>query len=231
MRGNAACVSCHTELKDETAVTAHSRHPAASTGAQCMNCHMGYTSYGLLKTMRNHQIDSPSVAVSLQTGRPNTCNQCHLDQSLGWTAGHLESWFGQASPVLPEVERSIPAAVVWSLRGDAGQRVLMAWTLGWQPALEASGRHWTVPLLAQLMLDPYDAVRIVAARSLRTWPDYADLPYDPMATPPERQAAAEALLRRWQSQETPQGEPQGFAPEVFARLLADRDQSVVRLTE
>ena len=52
----------------------------------CYNCHMPYTSYGLLKALRSHQITGPSVTTSVQTGRPNACNACHLDKPLGWTA-------------------------------------------------------------------------------------------------------------------------------------------------
>ena len=34
-------------------------------------------------------IESPDVATTLKTGRPNACNLCHLDKTLDWTAEHL----------------------------------------------------------------------------------------------------------------------------------------------
>src|SRR5262249_53740894 len=48
--GNAACVQCHTT--DD----AHAHHRAGSAGSACENCHMPHTTYGLLKTIRSHQI-------------------------------------------------------------------------------------------------------------------------------------------------------------------------------
>jgi hypothetical protein len=85
MDGNAACLQCHASLG--TNLSSHTKHAAGSPGSSCYNCHMPYTTYGLLKTIRSHQISSPSVAASLQTGRPNACNLCHLDRTLAWTAG------------------------------------------------------------------------------------------------------------------------------------------------
>jgi formate-dependent nitrite reductase cytochrome c552 subunit len=84
METNAACLSCHKQFR--TNATTHTRHQNESSGSRCYNCHMPYTSYGLLKALRSHQISSPSVTASVQTGRPNACNACHLDKTLGWTA-------------------------------------------------------------------------------------------------------------------------------------------------
>ena len=50
---------------------------------------MPFTTYGLLKTIRSHQISNPSVQATLETGRPNACNLCHLDKTLEWTANAL----------------------------------------------------------------------------------------------------------------------------------------------
>ena len=91
------------------------------------------TSYALLKAIRSHQISSPTVAASLETGRPNACNQCHLDKTLDWTAENLQKWYGVPKPKLSKEEKTVAASVLWTLKGDAGQRALMAWSLGWEP--------------------------------------------------------------------------------------------------
>ena len=83
-QGNGACLQCHTTIAER--VTAHTHHAAESSGSSCYNCHMPHTTYGLLKTIRSHQISSPSVQASLATGRPNACNLCHLDKTHQWTA-------------------------------------------------------------------------------------------------------------------------------------------------
>ena len=176
MRGNAACAGCHAEYAAN--IESHTHHAADSTGSLCYNCHMPHTVYGLHKAIRSHLIDSPTVQSSLDTGRPNACNQCHLDKSLAWTASHLSKWYGQPSPALTVDEASVAASALWMLKGDAGQRALMAWSMGWPDAVAASGNWWLPPYLFQAMVDPYDAVRLVAYRSLRTLPGYEEVAYD-----------------------------------------------------
>ena len=85
---------------------------------------MSYTTYGLLKAIRSHQVGSPSVQASLETGRPNACNQCHLDQTLAWTAEYLQNWYDVPAPELEADERTVSAALLWTLQGDPGQRAL-----------------------------------------------------------------------------------------------------------
>ena len=155
--GNGACLQCHTTYADR--IQQHTRHLPHSSGSQCYNCHMPFTSYGLLKAIRSHQIDSPTVEVSLATGRPNACNQCHLDRTLAWTAQHLQDWFGKPKPHLDPDEESIAAGVLWTLRGDAGQRALMAWSMGWDQARQTAGQDWVGALSGP-----------VAQRSLRRGP-------------------------------------------------------------
>lgn len=104
---DAACTSCHPAIGG--AVEAHTHHRAGSTGSRCVNCHMPYTVYGLLKGIRNHRIDSPRLTG--KTGgseRPGACNLCHLDRSLGWTAQQLERWYHQ--PVPPNLASANPAS-------------------------------------------------------------------------------------------------------------------------
>ena len=199
--GNDACLACHD--LPEGGVTAHTRHAADSAGSACYNCHMPYTSYGLLKAIRSHTISSPSVAESVETGRPNACNLCHVDRTLAWTGAALREWYGQPPPPLSADERSVSAALLWAMKGDAGQRALAAFALGWAPAQEASGTSWMAPYLAELLNDPYEAVRYIAYRSLRTVPGHAGLQYDYVADREARVAAALPVLQAWQ-QRAPQ---------------------------
>ena len=78
MDGDEACLQCHESFA--AGLTSHTHHRADSEGSRCYNCHMPHTTYGLLKAIRSHTIDSPNVAVDLETGRPNACNLCHLDK-------------------------------------------------------------------------------------------------------------------------------------------------------
>ena len=79
---------------------------------------------------------------------------------------------------LTDAERRVAAGPRWIATGDAGVRALVAWYMGWEPARQTAGRDWMAPYLAELLSDPYSAVRGVAERSLRTLPDFEDLDYD-----------------------------------------------------
>ena len=196
MDGDAACVGCHPAQAGQG--PAHTRHAPNSEGSRCQNCHMPYTSYGILKAIRSHRIGSPSVKESREAGRPNACNLCHLDRSLDWTGDHLSRWYGQP-PVEPATDEPVSAAVGWLLTGDAGHRALLAWAAGWGPAHEASGREWLAPFLAPLLDDPYAAVRYIAGRSLRRLPGYGDFEYDFLADAEGRESSVEAALLLWAS--------------------------------
>lgn len=178
---DGACLQCHPSYRDPEALSAHSHHPAGSTGSRCYNCHMPYTTWGLLRGIRSHTVDSPNVATSLETGRPNACNQCHLDRTLLWTAEKLAEWHEIEPPELPEDEQTVAASILWALSGDAVQRALMAWSMGWEPARQASGTQWMVPYLCTLLVDPYDAVRFRAQRSLLRFPEYSAVVADSVA--------------------------------------------------
>ncbi len=161
-RTGRVCGRCHEAISADPA--AHARHPGASV--DCLDCHMPRTTYGLLGAIRSHTITSPDLEASLTTGRPLACNLCHLDRSLQWASDALTTDFGLPAVELPGEQG--PAVVQWLLAGDAGQRAIAAWHLGWAPALEASQAPWAAGLLDEIARDdPYPAVRLVAERARR----------------------------------------------------------------
>src|SRR5262249_25665882 len=119
-------------------------------------------------------------------------------------------------------------------------RALTAWAMGWQPAQRASGTSWLVPYLSVLMEDPYDAVRVIATRSLATVPGFANARFDPLATPDARAEAAQALRARWAGLAA---EPRGRVESTLfdargalpiyeiGRLHAQRDDRPLNLAE
>lgn len=228
MDTDQGCLQCHSSYAKK--LESHTHHTAASEGSRCYNCHMPYTSYGLLKSLRSHRIDSPNVSATLQTGRPNACNLCHLDKSLGWAAEQLTQKFGVASPPIEGDQASLPFALLVGLQGDAGQRALVAWALGWKPAQAASRPAFAPALLGALMDDPYDAVRYISERSLRTLGfDAKELGYDFVPRPAFREPIAAKVAERMQPN-MPAAE-QAELRALFARLLAARDDTPVRLLE
>lgn len=236
--GNAACIQCHTPYAAK--LEQHTHHRAGSSGSLCYNCHMPHTAYGLLKAIRSHHIDSPSVQTSRDIGRPNACNLCHLDQSLGWSARKMNEWYARPPPVLTSEQQDISAAVTWLLGGDAGQRALLAWHLGWEPALQTSGRDWLAPYLAELLQDPYAVVRHIASRSLRRLPGFENFSYDYIGPEADRARARERALELWRASSRPSGPARpavllnssgALDLEKFSALLLLRDPRPLELLE
>ena len=238
-RSSKACLQCHEKFSQPSQLTAHTHHSPASSGSDCYNCHMPHTTYGVLKGIRSHQISSPRVLDDIQTGRPNACNLCHLDQTLDWTAQHLKGWYGHEVPELPEHGKSVSHAVRLALVGDAGQRALISWHLGWVHAQQTSGTNWFGPILGQLLDDPYSAVRLVAERSAQTV-HLLPRSYDYTIPPNQRAPVRETVWENWkQSDLSPQRESGLLAwprdldrqRRAFDELLPARDQRNVRLRE
>lgn len=237
MEGNGACLQCHSKF--ETSLVEHTKHQANSTGSSCYNCHMPYTSYGLLKALRSHRISNPTVTESLETGRPNACNLCHLDKTLAWTSDYLDRWYGTPKPALDADEQTVAASLLWLLRGDAGQRAIAAWNMGWQPAQQASGTTWLPPYLGLLLDDPYDAVRFIANRSLRSLPGFAGFGGDFMAPLPQRMADVARAVAAWRlAGGAGRGDPAllldrsgNLTESGWRRLFEQRDNRRVRLNE
>jgi hypothetical protein len=190
--GDETCSQCHPSVAAD--VPAHTRHRGGPSHPSCYDCHMPHTTYGLLTAIRSHEIDSPRVQATLETGRPNACNLCHLDQTLAWTAEHLSAWYDHPHPELPVEHPAQSAALRWLLAGDAGARALLAWHFGWAPALAVSGRGWQRPSLELLADDPYPAVRLIAKRSLRRLDALAPAEISTRTTGWWNAAAAEQLL-------------------------------------
>lgn len=227
--GDAACTSCHPRIAG--ALEAHTHHASGSQGSRCDNCHMPYTVYGLLKGIRNHRIDSPKVTgASGGDARPNACNLCHVDKSLGWTAQQLARWYKQPVPErLSSAPDDTPAAISWLVSGDAVLRALAAWHFGWQAQQQPAAVASAVPYLVTALEDPYAAVRYVAGHALQKI--LPGVEYDYLAEPQAQQRAGAEILRRWLAQH-PMTEAQSRATDArIQALVGRRDNTPVRAME
>lgn len=234
--GDGTCLSCHTA---EQYAANHTHHQVGSTGSKCYNCHMPHTTYGLLKAIRSHTISSPDVGKDIEAGRPNACNLCHLDKTLKWTADHLHDWYDIDPPELETDQIEIAASLLWLLNGDAAERALASWNMGWLAAQEVSGTTWLMPFLAQMLDDPYPAIRLIARRSLRTLDGLKDLQVDPFASQDRRRDAISAIAQYWYenpSSSTIQRSEllfgiDGIQADKVQRLMLERDNTPIFLAE
>ncbi len=201
VHNNGACTQCHQEYADNQRLSAHTYHGTSSSGSVCYNCHMPHTTWGLMKASRSHVVTSPNVNESLPpTGRPNACNLCHLDKTLDWTAEQLHHRYGHDVPKLSADEQTIAASILWALKGDGAQRAFACWNMGWEPARAVSADGWMPPILAQLLVDPYPAVRGVAHHSLQKIHGFDRIVYDHVGPTEQREAAWLEALEIWKNQ-------------------------------
>ncbi len=202
MNTNEACFQCHGDYRDR--LTQHTRHSAQSSGSRCMNCHMPHQVYSLLTSHRSHRIEIPSVKETHEFGKPNACNLCHLDKSLGWTQEQLRRWGTRAETSasnLDDDEKSISSAILLLARGDARSRTIVAAAFSSPDAQQASGTDWFGPFLTRLIdNDRFPIVRFLAQRGLRKALGDSDAgPYDYLASPADRAAQIDAMRRRFDS--------------------------------
>jgi hypothetical protein len=122
---------------------------------------------------------------------------CHLDKTLEWTSTHLTKWYGAKPVELSAEDKAHSSAALLALKGDAGERALIAWHMGWKPAQEISGRKWLAPYLGQLLEDPYGTVRYIALRSLKSLPEFQRFDFEYISGPGERRRAHDEALKIW----------------------------------
>lgn len=226
MRGNQACVQCHQEYQSQERLVMHTHHQPDSAGSNCYNCHMPHTTLGLMKAMRSHTVDSPNVATTLATGRPNACNLCHLDQTLDWTAKRLSEWYEIDPPKLSVAESEVASSVRWILKGDAGQRAIAGWHYGWKPAQEASGTDWMPPYLAELLADSYEVVRFNGYHSLKKLPGFTDFEYDFVGPEDSRKQKKLDALKIWNAFSERPNTQRSILIDSLGKLLDEKFQQI-----
>ncbi|MCI0732283.1 MAG: tetratricopeptide repeat protein [Methylococcaceae bacterium] len=89
--GNAVCTRCHAPAKYDAA--SHFFHEPSGAAGQCVSCHMPATTYMVIDPRRDHSLRVPRPDLSVQTGVPNACNQCHEDRSPQWAAERILEWY------------------------------------------------------------------------------------------------------------------------------------------
>ena len=85
--GNSLCAQCHRPEVFDT--RQHHLHQVGTEGAQCVACHMPNKTYMLVDDRRDHRFGIPDPALTLTSGVPNACNDCHADKSPDWAVKAL----------------------------------------------------------------------------------------------------------------------------------------------
>jgi predicted CXXCH cytochrome family protein len=152
---NALCMRCHSGgLMDAPKIipTAHSHHPAGSTGNQCIECHMPVTHFMGRDGRRDHSFSNPDPTLSIEMGIPNACTECHNTQSNEWAKQHTDVWYGEDM----NAERREKARLIHAVFGgqtDTAARLRAA-------VQNEENRFWKATFVSLLRYLPPDALTL-----------------------------------------------------------------------
>jgi len=184
--GNDLCLRCHNGSFTNAPIinpVEHSHHGMASTGNQCIACHMPVTVYMQRHARHDHGFTIPDPLLTRDLGIPNACNRCHTDKSTEWALQANENWYGQ------KLERHTRERARWISAAQKGEDKARSFLIGmvkpenesfyWRAA--AAGLLWRWPddagVKAALMTSLKDAhplVREKAVHSLEPAVDSGD---------------------------------------------------------
>jgi tetratricopeptide (TPR) repeat protein len=121
--GNQLCMRCHTQGGFPNAPVilpeAHSFHQTASTGNQCVSCHMPQTVYMQRHPRHDHGFTIPDPLLTKQFNVPNACNKCHTDKITDWALEATQKWWGDKMNRKTRVRATLIAK---ARQGDAEAR-------------------------------------------------------------------------------------------------------------
>ena len=101
------CLGCHRA--DLYAVPDHHHHKWESVGASCVACHMLARTYMGVDVRHDHSFRVPRPDLTVAIGTPNTCTDCHADQSAAWSAEAAERWYGTERSAKPHYGQILQA--------------------------------------------------------------------------------------------------------------------------
>ncbi|MGE0815328.1 MAG: ammonia-forming cytochrome c nitrite reductase subunit c552 [Vicinamibacterales bacterium] len=87
----ALCTRCHEAIGRD--VAAHTKHPAASAGSACVDCHMPREVVSIKARIRDHTIGVPTPENTVKYGIPNACTTCHTTKSAAWAVDRMAAWW------------------------------------------------------------------------------------------------------------------------------------------
>lgn len=243
LEANALCLQCHgageppagrsLTTKPPVIDVAHSHHPAGSSGASCVSCHMPARTFMGRDSRRDHRFYTPDPAADAARGAPEVCTGCHTERDAAWAAATAEQWWPN---LVARRNGSVALALDAVAAGDptAMERVAARF------AAERSGRE-RVRLLAAVappvaggeailrgaLGDPDESVRAAAIRFLGRHPG------ERPALLPLRSATGkdERLSALWATRREPMSAAQAGEVEAWLSLTLDDPAGAMRAAE
>ncbi len=116
---NATCAQCHSPAGNprfpdlKLAVyddPSHTFHPLGSDASSCAACHMAERTYMGVDPRSDHNFRVPRPDLARQSGAPDTCTDCHTDQTAGWAAEQIALWYPDTGQRGPDFSQAFNAA-------------------------------------------------------------------------------------------------------------------------
>ena len=176
---NAVCTQCHSPAGNPNFPTLalqdydtpeHHFHSEGSDGAQCKSCHMAERTYMQVDGRRDHSFRVPRPDLGAEMGSPDTCTDCHVDQTQGWAAEEIAKRFldsrhqGRHFGQVLALGRADPigaAAALSGLASDTAQPGIARATALY--LMQGLGQPVAAEALRPLMADPDPIIRAEAA--------------------------------------------------------------------
>ena len=117
--GNGICLSCHSPAGNPEYPTLrladyespeHHFHEEDTEGSQCVSCHMIERVYMGVDGRHDHTFRVPRPDLTIATGSPNACNDCHVDEGAEWAQAEIEKRFPEPTHRPPHFATTFAAA-------------------------------------------------------------------------------------------------------------------------
>ena len=127
------CTACHASVAADPET--HTFHPAGSSGAACVACHMPYIQHPELSASvpyarSDHTISIPRPGVDEEVGLESACARCHRERGPAELAAQAAEWWGEIEPPRAEVAALLAATARGASRGDLDRALVAAAALG-----------------------------------------------------------------------------------------------------
>jgi len=170
-QGAAVCATCHSPAKYDA--PAHQHHQA-TTGVNCLSCHMPAATYMKVDSRRDHSFRVPRPDLSVTLGTPNACSSCHADRGARWAASQITAWrSGDTSTIgfqrfaaafaAADAGKADASRLLGEVAGDSTQPAIARATA--LAGLTASDRD-ALNALSRGLYDPSPLVRLGALQGL-----------------------------------------------------------------
>lgn len=107
-KGNGVCLQCHAAETFES--KKHHFHETGTRAASCAECHMPARDYMVVDPRHDHSMRIPRPDLSVKTGVPNACNNCHQDKDASWALSKTREWYGDSVTGFQQYTEALHAA-------------------------------------------------------------------------------------------------------------------------